>query len=101
MARFQGGIAIAHYTARRFEEAVHYTTENLRLRPGFQGAQRLHCASLAQSGQIAEARAFLSSVRRTHQPPLTLEWVRGNVPYETRELMELFIEGLRKAGLEG
>jgi TolB-like protein len=101
MARFQGGIAIAHYTARRFEEAVHYTTENLRLRPGFQGAQRLHCASLAQSGQIAEARAFLSSVRRTHQPPLTLEWVRGNVPYQTRELMELFIEGLRKAGLEG
>jgi TolB-like protein len=100
MARFQGGIAIAHYTARRFEEAVHYTTENLRLRPGFQGAQRLHCASLAQSGRIAEARAFLSAVRKTHRPPLTLDWVRSNVPYQTPELMDLFLEGLRKAGLK-
>lgn len=99
MARFLGGIAIAHYTARRFEEAVTYTRENLRLRPEFQGAQRLHAASLAQSGRIEEARAFLSSVRRTHRPPLTLAWVRENVPYQTPELIELFVDGLRKAGL--
>jgi tetratricopeptide (TPR) repeat protein len=50
MARFLGGIAVAHYTAGRFDEAANYTGEALRLRPGFQGAQRLHCASLAQSG---------------------------------------------------
>jgi len=100
MARFLGGMAIAHYTARRFDEAVRLTKDNLRLRPGFQGAQRLHCASLAQSGRLQEARAFLSTVRRTHRPPLTIDWVRNNVPYQTPELMELFVEGLRKAGLE-
>ena len=99
-ARFLGGIAIAHYTARRFDEAARLTKENLRLRPGFQGAQRLHCASLAQSGRVADARAYLATVRRTHRPTLTIDWVRNNVPYQTTELIELFIEGLRKAGLE-
>ena len=51
MALFLGGIAVAHYAAGRYAEAVQYTTEALRLRPGFQGAQRLRCASLAQAGQ--------------------------------------------------
>ena len=100
IALFRGSIAIAHYTARRFDESLRYTEENLRLRPGFQGAQRLHCASLAQSGRIEEARAFLSMLRQSHRPPLTIAWVRENVPYQTSELMELFIEGLRKAGLD-
>src|SRR6185436_12342925 len=54
MARFMGGMAIAHYTARRFEETVRLTRDNLRIRPGFQGAQRLHCASLAQAGRVQE-----------------------------------------------
>jgi TolB-like protein/Flp pilus assembly protein TadD len=100
IALFRGGISIAHYTARRFDEALRFTEENLRLRPGFQGAQRLHCASLAQAGRVEEARAFLSVLRRSHRPPLTIAWVRENVPYQTPELMELFIEGLRKAGLD-
>ena len=100
MALFRGGIAIAYYTARRFEEALRFTEENMRLRPGFQGAQRLHCATLAQSGRIEDARAFLADLRRSHRPPLTIAWVRENVPYQTPELMELFIEGLRKAGLD-
>ena len=100
MALFRGGIAIAYFTARRFDEALRFTEENLSLRPGFQGAQRLYCASLAQSGRVEEARAFLSTVRRNHRPPLTIAWVRENVPYQTPELVELFIEGLRKAGLD-
>ena len=98
-ARFLGGIAIAHYTARRFEEALRHTRENLRLRPGFQGAQRLHTASLAQCGLVEEARTVLSNLLRTHHPPLTIAWARENVPYQTPELIELFLDGLRKAGL--
>ena len=100
IALFRGGISIAHYTARRFDLALRFTEENLRLRPGFQGAQRLHCASLAQAGRIDEARTLLSVLRRSHRPPLTIAWVRENVPYQTPALMELFIEGLRKAGLD-
>jgi TolB-like protein/Tfp pilus assembly protein PilF len=100
MTRFLGGIAIAHYTARRFDEAVDCTTVQLRLRPGFQGAQRLRCASLAQSGHIEQARALFEIVRKTHRPHLTAVWIRRQVPYQTPALMELFLEGLRKAGLK-
>jgi TolB-like protein/Flp pilus assembly protein TadD len=98
MALFLGAIAVAHYTAGRYAEAVHDTAEALRLRPGFQGAQRLHCASLAQAGRLKEAAAFLATVRR-EQPDLSIAWVRTNVPYQTEELMDRFVEGLRKAGL--
>lgn len=99
MALFLGAIAVAHYTAGRYGQAAHYTTEALRLRPGFQGAQRLRCASLAQSGRVKEARTFLAVMRR-EQPLLSIDWVRRNVPYQTQALMEQFVEGLRKAGLD-
>ena len=98
MARFLGGIAVAHYTAGRFDEAANYTGEALRLRPGFQGAQRLHCASLAQSGRIDEAKSYLATVKR-EQPQISLAWICSSVPYQMPELMELFLDGMRKAGL--
>src|SRR4051812_3923451 len=36
MAMFFGGIAVAHYTAGRYDQALHYSGELLRMRPGFQ-----------------------------------------------------------------
>lgn len=98
MALWFGAKAVAHYAAGRYAESAHYTTEALRLRPGFQGAHRLRCASLAQAGRIDEARAYLATVRR-EQPQLSLDWIRANVPYQTPELMERFLQGVRKAGL--
>lgn len=99
MAIFLGGIAVAHYTAGRYAEALRYASELLRLRPGFQGAQRMHCASLAQIGRVDEAREFLATMRREH-PQLSIDWIRASVPYQTPELMERFLEGMRKAGLD-
>lgn len=98
MALFLGAIAVAHYTAGRFADAARYTTEALRLRPGFQGAQRLRCASLAQAGRIDEARALLATMK-SEQPQLSISWIRASVPYQTPRLMEQFLEGMRKAGL--
>jgi TolB-like protein len=100
MALFFGGFAVAHFTAGRYLQSAHYAGEALRLRPGFQGAQRLRCASLAQAGRVDEARAFLATVRR-EQPQLSIEWLRANVPYQTPELLQRFLEGMRKAGLSG
>jgi len=99
MAIFVGGIAVAHYCAGRYVEAARYAEEQLRLRPGYHGGQRLRCASLAQSGRIDEARELLSWVR-TEQPQLSIEWIRASVPYQTPELMDRFLDGMRKAGLE-
>ena len=99
MAHFFGAIAVAHYLAGRYADALRYTTEATRLRPGFQGAHRLRCASLAQTGQTEEARALLASLRR-EQPQLSAAWIRANVPYQTPELMDRFLKGMRLAGLE-
>ena len=98
MAMMLGGIAVAHYLAGRYAKAVRYSSELLRLRPGFQGAQRLRCASLAQAGRIDEARSFLATIR-LEQPQLSIDWIRASVPYQTPALMERFLEGMRKAGL--
>ena len=98
MALFFGAVAVAHYGAGRYAEALRHTEEALRSRPGFQGAQRLRCASLAQTGRLDEARSFLVMLRRA-QPQLSADWIRASVPYQTPELMERFLEGMRKAGL--
>ena len=98
MALFLGAIAVAHYAAGRYAEAIERSLEAQRLRPGFQGSRRLLCASLAQAGRIDEARSLLATIRR-EQPQLSLAWIRANVPYQTPGLMERYLEGFRKAGL--
>jgi hypothetical protein len=60
----------------------------------------MRCASLAQTGKLEEARKFLATVR-LEQPRLSLAWIRASVPYQTPELMERFLDGMRKAGLTG
>jgi TolB-like protein len=99
MALFLGGFAVAHFAAGRYAEAADYATQAARLRPGFQGVQRMRCASLAQAGRVDEARSFLATLRR-EQPQLSIDWVKANVPYQTPELMERYLEGMRKAGLD-
>jgi TolB-like protein len=98
MALFLGTIAVAHYLAGRYAESLRHATEAARVRPGFHGAHRLRCASLARAGRVAEARSLLATVR-SEQPQLSLAWIRANVPYQTTELMERFLEGMRMAGL--
>jgi TolB-like protein/Flp pilus assembly protein TadD len=98
MALFLGPISVAHYVAGRYAEAIRYASDTLRLRPDFQGMQRLYCASLAQAGRIEEARGLLAGVRR-QQPQLSIEWLRASVPYQTTQIMDRFLDGMRKAGL--
>ena len=99
MALFLGGLALAHYAAGRYAEAAPIRDGSLAVAPGLSGAQRLRCASLAQAGEIDEARSFLATVRR-EQPQLSIEWIRANVPFQTPELMQRYLEGMRKAGLD-
>jgi hypothetical protein len=61
------------------------------------GAHRCLCASLAQAGQIEEAKAARSTLRKL-QPDLSVAWIKQSVPYKT-EPMERFLDGIRKAGL--
>jgi len=37
---------------------------------------------------------------RREQPQLSADWIRASVPYQTSELIERFLDGMRKAGLD-
>jgi tetratricopeptide (TPR) repeat protein len=91
------GVAVAHYLAGRYTEAVKWARQAVQLRPGYTGAHRILCASLAQADQLDEAKAVLATVMRL-QPNISLASVRQSVPYTTRTI-DHFVAGLQKAGL--
>ena len=97
-AIFNTGLAIVHYLAGRYAEALEYSRKALQQRSAFTAAYRIYCASLAQDGQIDEAREALARLKKSH-PDLSIAWIEQNVPY-TPGPMAKFLEGMRKAGLQ-
>ena len=94
---FFAPIGAAHYMAGRYQDAVKWARKSVRQRPGYMGAHRILCASLAQAGQIEEAKAAMSTLRQL-QPDLSVAWIKKSVPY-TSDPMVRFLDGMRKAGL--
>ena len=97
-AIFNTGLAVTHYLTERYAEAVEYSSKALQQRSAFTAGYRIHVASLAQNGQIAEAREVLALLKEIH-PDLSIAWIEKNVPYTSGPMVK-FVEGMRKAGLE-
>jgi adenylate cyclase len=97
-AVFNTAIAAAHYLAGRYTEAVAYGRKALQQRTQFTSGHRIYVASLAQAGQVDEAREQLMRLKKVF-PEMTIAWIKEYVPYTTGP-MEKFLEGMRKAGLE-
>ena len=97
-AIFNTGLAIVHYFDGRFAQAVEYSRKALQQRSAFTAGYRIHVASLAQAGEIDEAREALGRLKEWH-PELSITWMEQNVPY-TPGPMAKFLEGMRKAGLQ-
>jgi TolB-like protein len=97
-AIFNTGLAVTHYLTERYAKAVEYSSKSLQQRSAFTAGHRIHVASLAQNGQIDEAREALARLKEMH-PGLSIAWIKKNVPY-TSKPMTKFLEGMRKAGLE-
>ena len=96
-AFFYSGTCVAHYFARRYDEAIEWGRKAIRERPGFTAAHRILCASLAQAGRTEETRAAVARLREI-QPNISIEWIEQHVPY-TAHAMPDFLDGMRKAGL--
>jgi pentatricopeptide repeat protein len=94
---FMAGIAVAHYCAKRYDQAIEWGRNGIQQGPSITGLYRVLIASLAQAGHIEEARALLTRLREM-QPELSLAWIERMVPY-TAAQMPHFLEGMRKAGL--
>src|SRR5450759_1322623 len=97
-AMFHVGLAAAHYLAGRYSEAVSFGRKAMQQRFGLTNGHRIYIASLAQAGQIDEARAALARLKEL-QPEHSIAWIERNIPY-TPGPMAKFVEGMRKAGLQ-
>jgi Flp pilus assembly protein TadD len=95
---FNVSLAIAHYLADRYPEAVIFARKAVQQRANFSGAHRIFAASLAQAGQGDEASAALSQLREL-QPDISIAWVEENIPYKPNAMAKL-VAGLRRAGLD-
>jgi adenylate cyclase len=91
-------MAAAHYLAGRYSEAVELGRKATQQRAELSSAYRVYAASLAQTGQIEQARAAVKRLKELH-PGISIAWIEQYVPY-TAGSMEKFIDGMRKAGLE-
>src|SRR6516162_8918284 len=91
-------IAMAHLVARRFEQAIEWADRALHDQPRTVAGMRAKVVALAHLGQLDEARAALSRVLAI-DPKLTIAGFREQAHYQAPEVLELYVAGLRLAGL--
>jgi adenylate cyclase len=95
---FTSGIAYAHAVARRYEEAIEWADRSLREQPRDGAMIRTKVVLYAQLGRIEEARYWLERLL-AQQPGLTIAKYKAYALFFQPEVLAVFIEGLRKAGL--
>jgi len=97
-AIFNGIAAHAEFFGGNYDEAMRLAREGIRQRPDFAVNYRQLTASAAMAGDLELARASLADLRRV-QPDISLAWLAKNLPLGPAQ-RELFLEALRRAGLE-
>jgi adenylate cyclase len=97
---FKSALAAAHFFAGRYEEAMEWADRSLHERPNFDPAMAIKVVLCAHLGRIDEAREWLRRRLELH-PGLTIaEWkARMAVRFASPEILALYEDGLRKAGL--
>jgi adenylate cyclase len=93
------GLVWSQYMLGRYDDAAHTAQEGIRLAPQNPSYRRQLAAALAMLGRRDDAKASLAEYLRL-EPKHTLADV-AKVPTRNRDHLELFLEGLRRAGLPG
>jgi adenylate cyclase len=92
------GLAIAHLAARRFEEAIEWADRALHDQPRSIAAIRIKIVANAHLGHLDEARADLGRMLALYPGFTITEWRKLWASFPS-ELAELYVAGLRLAGL--
>ena len=96
---FTGGVAALHVIAGRYEEAIEWADRSLRVVPRYESALRNRVIACAHLGRIEEAHEWLSRLLEI-TPGLTIARYKSLYAVtHAPELIDLHVEGLRKAGL--
>ena len=91
-------IALAHLAARRFEQAIEWADRALHDQPRTVTAMRVKVVALAHLSRLDAARAELSRMLAI-DPKLTIADYREYARFLAPEVLELYVTGLRLAGL--
>jgi len=95
---YAANIAVAHLVARRFEQAIEWADRALHDQPRTVAGMRPKVVALAHLGRLDEARAELSRTLAI-DPKLTIAGYRARSHFMAPEVLELYVDGLRLAGL--
>jgi TolB-like protein len=91
--------ALAHFCARRYDEAISWAARSLRSEPNFLSTVRTYAASNALAGRLDEAQKAMTRVRQL-DPALRISNLEDVLPPLRRaEDRARYVDGLRKAGL--
>jgi TolB-like protein/Tfp pilus assembly protein PilF len=93
----QNGMAIGHFFAGRYQDAVSYAALAVQQQPNYQLARRVLCASLAMLGKPLEARSAYELADQ-----LGMGWKISGVLEEKRyrqEFLEKLVTAFRMAGV--
>lgn len=92
------GVALAHFVAERYQDAIAWAERSLVERPGLPWAYRVLAAAhtqLAQHVQASDAaRALL-----LQSPDLSLPEIMATMPFQSSDAPRRFADGLREAGI--
>ncbi|MCC2662815.1 MAG: transcriptional activator protein [Geminicoccaceae bacterium] len=95
---FRASACIALLLAGQPEEAVAVGRRAVHENPNFQATYRPLIAGLGLTGRQGEAERYLRDLRRLH-PDFSLGWFKENYPPLHGQGKDLYLEGLRKAGV--
>jgi TolB-like protein/tetratricopeptide (TPR) repeat protein len=92
-------VALGHFCAGRYDDAVLWGEKSLRNMPNFGGALRLAAGSYALVGRFADAKKMVARLRQL-DPGVRVSLLDDVMPpFRRVEDRAQYVEGLRKAGL--
>ena len=95
---YASNISAAHLAARRFEQAIEWADRALHDQPRLVSAMRVKIVANAHLGRLDKARAELAQALAI-DPKLTIAGFREYLHFAAPEVRELYVTGLRLAGL--
>jgi tetratricopeptide (TPR) repeat protein len=98
MFTMNGAEALAHFVARRPDEAFVSAENALRHNPFFSQATRIAVASAAILGRMEDAKKYFARLQML-DPELRISNLADRISFRRPDDFSLLAEGLRKAGV--
>jgi adenylate cyclase len=92
-------LGMAHFNLRQYEQAVSVLKRALALSPRNQPARRNLIATYVEMGQLEQARVEAEEMLKM-EPRYTSKGIDKILPFKDHEVLQRWVEALRKAGLE-